>query len=188
MADLLWWIVFDVLLPFLFYRLFKNSSRPKLPLGTNILYTLLALMTFISLLISLLGFAVGLLSLLMTPTLTATNWLTTLHLLLLPLLNGVMLFIIPRLISPEAILAFIGMVISANLPAWMGFRSVLVRTSINTDTTTTVAIFAICLCCFALSVALWVWSDKMSISEPPTTPPKRRYNVNKEPDFLRTEK
>ncbi len=188
MTDLLWWIIFDVLLPFLFYRLFKNPSRPKLPWGTKLLYTLLALITFISLLISLLGFAVALLGLMMNSSLTAKDLLIAIHLLVLPIFNGVMLFIIPRLITTQAIISFIGMVISANFLAWIGFGGLAFRVSTNTDLITTFVIYAICLFCFVLSVIMWVWSDKIGTSESPITPPKRRNNVNQEPDFLRSEK
>ena len=186
--DFVLWIIFDVLLPFLFYRLFKNPARPKLSLGTNILYTLLVLIALISLLISLLGLGVALPGLQMFQTLTPNDWITEIYLLILPILNSVMLFIIPRQISSQAIRAFIGMVTSANLPAWIGFGSIVLYSPLNTESITMLTIFGICLAGFILSLWLWVWWEKLSISKPPTTPPKRRYNVNKEPDFLRTEK
>lgn len=188
MADLLWRIIFDALLPFLFHRLFKNPSRPKLSWGTNILYILLVLITFINLLISLLGLGVVLPGQMMIQTLTKKDWIPELYLLLLPIFNGVMLFILPRQISSQAISSVMGMVISANLPIWIAIGSIVSYSPINTESMTAFVIYAFCFCCFVLSLWLWIWWEKLSPAEPLPTPPQRRYNVNKEPDFLRSKK
>lgn len=162
MTDLLWWIIFEVVLPFIFYRLFKNPSRPELPWGTKLLYILLALITFINLLISLLGLGGALPGLMMIQTLTKKDWIPELYLLLLPIFNGVMLFIIPRQISSQAISSVMGMVISANLPIWIALVSIVSYSPINTESATAFVIYAFCFCCFVLSLWLWIWWEKLS--------------------------
>lgn len=153
--DLLWQILFDIGLRLVSGGISRAASKSDLSLTTRIISITLFLLTLACLLLGLVAGLSLVFTFLMNQTMTMADWCYGFHLIVLPAVNGWLLFVaVARLYSPPALLAYVAMLLSANLPVWVVFSNGLLSLS----PLTSVAIWGICAICFALALGLWTWA------------------------------